>query len=386
MLAYGVVDPVAVERVLTAVARIRRLPPKRPVKVRAISGPALRREVEADLARDVASGAIERQRKAWVRIGLVDPDTNLERAYAEQYSEMPGGYYDSGALKLVTREVIRSEVTEIVAAVRGRDPLYGEGVAHELAHALQDQYFDIDAFTAAAPDEDARTARRALVEGDASKVGYAYGALFGSDFGAYVAWVERRLPAINADDPTPLYMRETFQFPYVYGARFVEVLWKKGGFARVDAAFRDPPASTEEVLHPEKYLAAARDKPVAISPSDCAAALGAEWKRVYSQPLGELGVWAWWTRLLGDGKAARRAAEGWGGDRAEVYEHGAGGETAMLWRSAWDSESEAREAEAALAKVPTATTGPRRVERRGVRVAMVTGAGDQAALLACAWR
>lgn len=383
ILPYGVVDPIAVEHVLAEVARIRQIVPCRAVRVRAISAEALRREVDGDLARDIASGAIERQRKAWARIGLIGPEVDLQRAYATQYSEAPGGYYDHGALKLIARPQVRSEVSEIVAAVRGRDALYGEGIAHELCHALQDQSFDIDRFTDGAPDEDARAARRSLVEGDASKVGYAYGALFGSDFGAYVSWVERRLPAINADDTTPLYMRETFQFPYVYGARFVEEVWKAGGWARVDRAYREPPASTEQILHPEKFLAH-RDPPLPVAASECASALGPTWKRFWSTPLGELGVWAWMTRLLGDGQLARRAAEGWGGDRVEVYE--LGGETAMLWRATFDSEAEAREWETVMSRVPTVMTGERRVERRADRVAMVSGDGDQAALLACAWR
>lgn len=384
ILPYGVVDPAAVEKVLAEVVRLRRITPKRPVRVRVISAGALRREVEADLARDVASGAIERQRKAWARIGLIDTDTDLGRAYADQFSEAPGGYYEHGALKLVEREQVRSEIAEIVAAVRRRDPLYGEGIAHELAHALQDQMLDLDGFASGAPDEDARVARRSLVEGDASKIGYMYGALFGSDFRRYLDWVEKRLPSINEDDQAPLYMRESFQFPYVYGARFAETLHREGGWPRVDAAYREPPASTEHILHPEKYLKRV-DPPVAIAHSECAQALGSSWKRIWSVPLGELGVWLWLVRMNGgDAKVARKTAEGWGGDRAEVYEEG--GETALLWRSVWDSEAEAKEMEVALARVPTSTTGARLVERRGARVHMVTGAVDQAALLGCGWR
>ena len=382
ILPYGVVDPVAVERVLDAVAHIRQLTATRPIRVETLAAADLQREVDADLARDIASGTVARQRKAWVRMGLLDASVDLAAAYRRQYSDAPGGYYDRGALKLIVRESLRSEVTEVVGALRGRDPLYGEGIAHELAHALADQHFDIDKLVDNAPDEDARAARRALIEGDASKVGWAYGGILGgSDFGGYIDFIERRLPAINEDDPTPLYLRETFQFPYVYGARFVERVWKRGGWAHVDAAFSRPPASTEQILHPDKFLDDT-DPPIAIAPSSCAPSTG--WSRIWSAPLGELGVWIWLTRLTGDGQLARAAAAGWGGDRAEVFERGE--ETALLIRSTWDTVDDARELEAAIARVPTTMTGVRLVERREARVLMVTGAADLGSLLACGWR
>ena len=56
----------------------------------------------------------------------------------------------------------------------------------------------------------------------------------------------------------PPILRESLLFPYTGGPSFVQRLQAQGGWDAVNAAFAKPPASTEQILHPEKYDAARR--------------------------------------------------------------------------------------------------------------------------------
>src|SRR5439155_9671268 len=107
----------------------------------------------------------------------------------------------------------------------------------------------------------------------------------------------------------PRFLRESLTFPYFAGLRFVSVL-KQKGWAAVDAAFRNPPESSEQVLHPEKFLA--RERPVAIAAAPVSALAPA--KEVRRDVFGEFE----WRLLLASRVSdaeAERAAAGWGGDR-----------------------------------------------------------------------
>lgn len=138
-------------------------------------------------------------------------------------------------------------------------------VAHEVTHALQDQYFDMAKLKADEPD--VSRARLALLEGDAEATAAGADAILsglppkraimrraasGDDDGS------RHLVTDGHVDPRaeqlPPYERDVLLFPYVRGASFVGAIVRTGGFALVDEAFRKPPSSTAEILHPEAYL------------------------------------------------------------------------------------------------------------------------------------
>jgi hypothetical protein len=119
----------------------------------------------------------------------------------------------------------------------------------------------------------------------------------------------------------------------------VASLGRDGGYEAVNRAFGDPPHSTEQIIHPEKYLT--HEEPVDVSLPDLAAALGPGWTLLRSDVLGELDV-----RILleqfGDPVTAAKGSEGWGGDRYAFLENAAG-QDALLISTAWDSEGDAGE-------------------------------------------
>jgi hypothetical protein len=126
-------------------------------------------------------------------------------------------------------------------------------------------------------------------------------------------------------------------FPYQEGLRFVRTLYQGGGWAAVDRAYRDPPTSTEQLLHPERYLTN-RDQPQAVTVPDVSARLGGGWRPGVEVSFGELDA-----RLLLQGElavaTASSAAEGWDGGRLRTFQQGS--RTAMVLRTVWDSSAEA---------------------------------------------
>lgn len=143
------------------------------------------------------------------------------------------GWYEPSTKRLV--------VVDGASAAMGRGVLY-----HELFHALQDQHFDLEALHARATGADASHALTALIEGEAM---LAVAELLDYDFEQHAV-----LPPTGALDP------DRFEKVFHYGAglRFVRALRDAGGWERVDAAFRDPPQRTAEILHPDRYLASSR--------------------------------------------------------------------------------------------------------------------------------
>jgi hypothetical protein len=217
-------------------------------------------------------------------------------------------------------------------------------LTHEFVHALQDQHFDLMKLLVVRPYSFDRTeAVFSVIEGDAMNVqrraeeGDAYGRRSLDDiarqeserFGAYRAQAGRLFPPL---------LIETFIFRYRDGARFVEAVRRRGGQRAVDELFRNPPASSEQVLHPEKYFQAESPRDVRV---DETGFTGAGWRITSSTPIGEIGA----RGLLRAGvseQEAQRGAAGWGGDRAYLFERGQGAPL-FVWKTSWDSADDAKE-------------------------------------------
>jgi hypothetical protein len=138
----------------------------------------------------------------------------------------------------------------------------------------------------------------------------------------------------------PGWMLRQLQFPYLAGFAFVNGLRAAGDWAAVDAAYDDAPVSTEQVLHPEKYLD--REPPVEVEALPLAERFGVGWEGIEPNTIGEAMIDIWLVELGAEQEAATAAAAGWGGDRLAVAS-GPGGDWAMAWRIAWDSAAEADE-------------------------------------------
>jgi hypothetical protein len=218
-------------------------------------------------------------------------------------------------------------------------------LAHEFTHALQDQHFDLLKLLTAKPYNFDRTeAAFAVVEGDAMNVqrrleeGDAAWSRRTPDEAARLE--EARFTTFRTELGAlfPPLLTETFVFRYRDGARLVEIARRRGGERAVDDLFMRPPASSEQVLHPEKYFADEQPREIRLDDERLAAA---GWKLVTSTPLGELGVRGTLLKSLSR-RDAERAASGWGGDRAYLFERSKN-DSLFVWKSSWDSANDAGE-------------------------------------------
>jgi hypothetical protein len=161
-------------------------------------------------------------------------------------------------------------------------------------------------------------------------------------------------------------------FPYTQGAEFFQALKNKVGWEGIGPCFADPPASTEQVLHPEKYFGQ-RDDPTELRlSSGIEKVLGEDVTELYTNTMGEFNV-SVLLRALGvaKGKAAKAAA-GWDGDRFIGHET-KDGRVVVVWLSTWDSEQEAAEFEATYRPALLKKSPGAHLERRGSEVLLVLG-------------
>lgn len=236
-------------------------------------------------------------------------------------------------------------------------------MTHEMTHAMQDQHFDLERLLLRRPYSfDKAEAVFAVIEGDAVSVQRRF------EQGA--AWERVPLTQIGQREDErfatyrtqigaffPPLLLETFIFRYRDGVRFVEAVRRRDGQIGVDNLFRNPPASSEQILHPEKYFAGEQPRPATID-ERMLGALG--WRQTTSTPLGEIGIRG--VLLAGaSAKDAAKAAAGWGGDTAYLFESSEAGKSLFAWQTAWDTHTDADEFFAAYNKLLETGRGANRM-------------------------
>ena len=356
--------PAAVRAVQADVAELRGLRFRRQVPVTIESPAKLARRLLRTLAAEIDEAEQAREGRALAVLGQLPPGTDLPRLLRRIQAESVLGYYLPGRPPK-GRLFVRSS--------RGLDPYARVILAHELTHALTDQHFDLtrsDRLAAATARDDEEAAYSALAEGDANLVLQRYlreRLTPGEQAAAGLASAADRTPMRDA---APAVIREAMTFPYQEGLRFVLRLYQAGGWAAVDRAYRDPPTSTEQILHPDRYLGR-RDRPQPVTVPDVSGRLGAGWGRGTVIGFGELDA----RLLLGTRlpqSTAEVAAAGWDGGRLRTFERA--GRTALALRTVWDSTAEASEFCTALTRWATtrfgATTTPRRWSGQGQHTAL----------------
>jgi hypothetical protein len=257
-------------------------------------------------------------------MGLLTADQDLRELSQALLADQVIGFYDPVEKRMV---VVSDEGLSVLARIT---------YAHEYTHALQDEAFSSFAERDALTDDDAILARQALEEGDATVVMFQW---------ALQHLTPEELQQVSTTpqpdtSEVPGWMLRQLEFPYLAGLAFVTQLRASGDWAEVNDAYTDAPASTEQVLHPEKYLAG--EAPVELDPIGMTQALGDEWEELDPTTMGEAMVDIWLAELGVGQAAATEAATGWGGDLLEVAV-GPDGEWIMGWRMAWDSAADATE-------------------------------------------
>ncbi len=333
--------------ILDQVVQIRGLPVKRDVPPTVMSEADLQAYVERTFNKDNPPDVLAANERLLKGLGLIPAGSSLRDLYLQMLTSQIAGFYSPDDKKLY-----------VISRSGSIGPAEKVTFAHEYTHALQDQSFDLQGLdTDQVGQGDRGLGRLALVEGDATLV--------------MTYWSQQHLTPAEltellrqSSDPEqlrilgamPPILRETLLFPYQTGLQFALGLQTGGGWKAVDDAFRRPPASTEQVMHPEKY--AAQEAPVALSlPADLATRMGAGWKVGMTDTMGEFQIGIWLRQGGSNTTVGTQAAAGWGGDRIELLD-GPNGAWAIAWQTAWDSDADAAEFEAAANAVLPKAAGP----------------------------
>lgn len=297
--------------------------------------------------------------------GFAPPGIETEEMLLAIYSEEVAGFYDPKRKQLfLIREKPQPEkkpgfFERLLGVSSEFDPAEAKAtLSHEMAHALADQHFDLERLQEdARHDSDRLLALTALIEGEATLVMLAdMGRSPGSDGREFLAsppWImdatfrfaAALLPfaAGKAFRSAPAVVREALLFSYFKGLVFLLHLTNRDEWTSVDRAFRAPPLSTEQILHPEKFHGEV-DTPQAITMPALAGVVAPDWTEIGRDVLGEFQI-----SILLRLHWGALAAAGWDGDGYAVFAH-RDGRSALAWYTTWDSEQDAREFAGAYAR------------------------------------
>ncbi len=319
------------------VIEIRDLDPLSPIEPTLLSSDELRQRTEKDFAENTTPEETRESAISLSAFDFLDRDYDLYQALIDLRSEGVAGFYDPETAEFV----VVSDDNEMDADEQWTH-------AHEFMHALQDQHYPLELIADESLDSEASFALRALAEGEATLVQYLYltqNYFTEAERDEIFAGFEEEGPAIY--DELPPVILNSFIFPYTAGFEFVLYLYNEGAglfepgdFEDIEAAWANLPQSTEHILHPELYLSG--DAPISVSLPPLTSTLGAGWKQIETDIMGEYFLREYVAQQLSADEAAQAAA-GWGGDSYVVFWHEADEALVMVFQVEWDSSLEAAE-------------------------------------------
>lgn len=323
--------------------------------------------VHREIANELPADKAADESQALFDLGLLLKPANLAELEEQAFVTQAGAYYDPKQKKF------------FLVMVPDNDTILDTISAHELTHGLQDQHFDLQKFLpdegggsdqkATALDDDASSARRFVVEGDATFTMFLYMASAASPGGkipdAAIDVLVNQLgtfanmspadlakmsaPMASSSDPEikksidamndiPMTVLVPMIDSYMSGALLVAAAYKRGGWPAVDDLFVHPPESTEQALHPDKLFAGDHPHRVTLP--------ALPGKQLADVVFGELQWQVYFSLWVPDQKTI--ASEGWGGDRESVVRRADGRIVARI-ATVWDTPKDASELATAYA-------------------------------------
>jgi hypothetical protein len=304
----------AADEVLATMSKLIDLPIKEPLKKTLRSKDDIRAFIVQQDKDDKNTAQKYADDKTMEAFGLIPKGFPLESFMEDVLTDQIAGLYDPKAKEFYIADWIPVDEQK-------------EVMAHELTHALEDQSFHIDPWIKAArPNDDAELARDSVSEGSAMAAMLDY-ALQDEHL------TVRALPDVSGliqasavgemdKDPklskAPVYIRDSLIFPYLAGVTFTQQFLKAhDGWQDLHLVFEHPPVSTQQIMHPEKYLA--NVQPVATKLPEWKGLVPGDWKMLEENVMGEFGVEEILKQYLGE-DAAKLTSPGWAGDRYVVFE------------------------------------------------------------------
>lgn len=321
----------AADQVLAQMSKILDLPILQPLKKSLRSKDQIRAYLVQEEKEDRTDAQRYADDRALEAFGLIPKGFPLDSFMLDVLTDQVAGLYDPKAKEFYIANWIGVDDQKAV-------------MAHELTHALEDQSFHIESWIKAArPNDDAELARDSVSEGSAMAAMVDY-ALQDQNVGVrdlpnVADFIRAHAVGEMDKDPklskAPIFIRDELLFPYLAGTTFTQDFLKAHtGWMDLKLIFQSPPASTQQIIHPNLYLKGV--KPVAVSLPDWKDIAPADWKLLEENVLGEFGLDEVLKTYLGP-QRADALSSAWTGDRYAVFEDEKTKETPLVFRLALDN-------------------------------------------------
>jgi len=321
----------AADEVLQQMSQITGLRVRSPIKKTLRS----REDVRAYLLRQMDDDKNPRERYADARaaeaFGLLPKKFDLDPFMVDLMTEQIAGLYDPKAREFYIADWIPLATQKPV-------------MAHELTHALEDQYFHIEEWSKAVHSNgDATLARDAVLEGSAMAAMVDY---ILRDTGRSLKDLPGFDPSMMMGDlagspkleQAPPFIKDTLMFPYLSGLDFTANAIRNVGWGALSGLFAKPPLSTQQILHPALYKSGKVPREVSVPSFE--KRLGPDWSKLEDDTMGEFG-WREVLKQFIDAGGAASVAEAWEGDHYIVYEHKQSKKLVLATRLSLSSEEAA---------------------------------------------
>jgi hypothetical protein len=297
---------------------------KHPPTIQTHSKAQVRQFVLKQLTDPRAQHQLQGMATAYKLFGMIPDTLNLQKFLVDLLAEQVVGFYDPETKVLYVVQGSAKDAAQIT-------------VTHELVHALQDQYVNLDSIQKAEGDNDRQAAAQAVLEGQA--VYEQLEAMLGPNNGAINlpgGWdrvrqmIRDNQAAMPVYAAAPLVIQETLVFPYLSGAEFIR---EYKAHERGGVPYSNMPVSTSQILHPNAFFQH-RDDPTRIS---FAPVPGVH--AVYDNDLGEFETRLFLYQYLNNQEEATQGATGWRGDRYLVFDTPNG--RGIAWATTWETREKA---------------------------------------------
>jgi hypothetical protein len=333
------------DELMPVIVRLRGLQPKSPIQ----KGVKTRDQISQLIAREIgdndSKGELARESLLLQKLGFIPPEMDYVNFRLRLLTEQIGGFYDPEKRALFIAGWLTPEEQK-------------PALVHELTHALQDQHFNLGRMMKrdrSLHNDDMSLAHQTVAEGDATAVMLDY---ILEPMGMSFLNLPDLMPLLRMQlavktgqmavfGEAPEYFKESLTFPYIYGISFLQkIRARNNSWSAIDRIYADMPASSEQILHPDKYLVQ-RDPPKSVAVKDPTPRLGKGWKITYKNVMGEFLFLLLLKQYLPE-EAARTAASGWGGDQIILVQQDKGKTSAVIMEAVWDDEATAHRLYVAL--------------------------------------